>query len=84
MRKKSHKIRKMYTQYLCIERGGENLRLGQFHEKICKIIRPPVSMPNVISIVIVSFFFSKKWEIAIFEFLAVSQKILLFDTKSVI
>ena len=75
----------MYTlQYLCIEKGGQKSETKLISRKSFQI-RPPLSLPKVISIVIVSFFFSKKWEISIFEFLAVvSQKILLFDTKSVI
>ena len=77
----------MYTlQYLCIEKGGQKSETKLISRKNFQIqIRPLLSTPKVISIVIVSFFFSKKWEISIFEFLAVvSQKILLFDTKSVI
>ena len=76
----------MYTlQYLCIEKGGQKSETKLISRKNFQI-RPPLSLPKVISIVIVSFFFfSKKWEISIFEFLAVvSQKILLFDTKSVV
>ena len=66
----------MYTlQYLCIEKGGQKSETKLISRKNFQI-RPPLSLPKVISIVIVSFFFfSKKWEISIFEFLAVvSQK----------
>ena len=75
----------MYTlQYLCIEKGGQKSETKSISRKNFQI-RPPLSLPKVISIVIVSFFLAKSGKYQFLNSLPwCHKKNLLFDTKSVI